>query len=350
MTTAGGRNTVAYLVRCALPAGASITKKDQNGTSYTFPGEIGLAPGWANDRCDQSCRQWVSACMLAHVNTAGIHVPIYMVAQSSAIGWGQNASYPNQEGTFFGDIFYTNTVGHVDAYYCNGPGFNTDVVAGRIGSSQSGAPYRNMFRSGYCNINGCVPSDSRTRGVADGYKACTMGDGATNAWNYMITVWRQNKALDANGNVVPGKTADGKTVRYDFEGSTNSWSSSNSAISLSSASDKGAQTGKSALKASYNSGSSTVRIMGPSGVSIGAGTTVSFYLYVDTSTNISSANPFVRTGSYSEGNQSHPSSNLLKGSWNVVNVVVPSGATGGQVGVEFQTSGAFTAYVDSVTW
>jgi hypothetical protein len=90
--------------------------------------------------------------------------------------------------------------------------------------------------------------------------------------------------------------------------------------------------------------------MGPSGVSIGAGTTVSFYLYVDSSTNISSANPFVRTGSYSEGNQSHPSSNLLKGSWNVVNVVVPSGATGGQVGVEFQTSGAFTAYVDSVTW
>ena len=58
------------------------------------------------------------------------------------------------------------------------------MVAGRIGSNQVGAPYRNMFTSGYCNINGCVPSDARTSGVPDGYKACTMGDGATNAWNY----------------------------------------------------------------------------------------------------------------------------------------------------------------------
>jgi hypothetical protein len=40
----------------------------------------------------------------------------------------------------------------------------------------------------------------------------------------------------------------------------------------------------------------------------------------------------------------------LKGSWNVVNVVVPSGATGNQVGLEFDTNRSFTAYVDSVTW
>ena len=41
MTTASGRTTVAYLVKCALPSGHSITKKDQNGVSYTFPGAIG---------------------------------------------------------------------------------------------------------------------------------------------------------------------------------------------------------------------------------------------------------------------------------------------------------------------
>ncbi len=90
--------------------------------------------------------------------------------------------------------------------------------------------------------------------------------------------------------------------------------------------------------------------MGPTGVSIAAGTTVSFYLYVDANTNVSSANPFVKTGSNSEGRHNHSSSDLLKGSWNAVNVVVPSGATGSQVGVELQTNGAFTGYVDSVTW
>jgi hypothetical protein len=29
---------------------------------------------------------------------------------------------------------------------------------------------------------------------------------------------------------------------------------------------------------------------------------------------------------------------------------VPSGVTANQVGVDFNTAGAFTAYVDSVTW
>src|SRR4051812_22337157 len=44
MTTAGGRDIVKYMVRCALPAGQSLTKQDQNGVSYTFDGAIGIAP------------------------------------------------------------------------------------------------------------------------------------------------------------------------------------------------------------------------------------------------------------------------------------------------------------------
>ena len=44
-----------------------------------------------------------------------------------------------------------------------------------------------------------MPSDTKTNNVPDGYKACTMGDGALNAWNYMLTVWRQNQAYDASG-------------------------------------------------------------------------------------------------------------------------------------------------------
>ena len=45
MTTAGGRDIVKYMVKCALPAGDSLTKQDQNGITYTFPGGIGVAPG-----------------------------------------------------------------------------------------------------------------------------------------------------------------------------------------------------------------------------------------------------------------------------------------------------------------
>ena len=46
MSSAGGRSTLSYIVRCALPAGHRITKNDQQNISYTFQGEIGVAPEW----------------------------------------------------------------------------------------------------------------------------------------------------------------------------------------------------------------------------------------------------------------------------------------------------------------
>jgi hypothetical protein len=191
MNSAAGRSTLAYLVRCALPAGRTITKTDSTGASYSFTGGIGLTPQWETGTCDGDCQRWNSACLLAHVNTAGIHVPIWIVGQNLHLGWGQSTSYPNQEGTFFGNIFTTNESNHTDAYYCEGPGFAKSVVDGRIGSNQVGAPYRDMFASGYCHINGCMPTDIKTNNVADGYKVCSMGDGAMTTWNQLITVWRQ---------------------------------------------------------------------------------------------------------------------------------------------------------------
>src|SRR6185312_8282363 len=50
-TTASGRAVVAYLVRCALPAGSSLVKADQYGASYTFAGLLGMAPQWEKGAC-----------------------------------------------------------------------------------------------------------------------------------------------------------------------------------------------------------------------------------------------------------------------------------------------------------
>ena len=350
MNSAEGRNTLTYLVRCALPANHSITKTDSTGASYTFAGGIGLTPEWETGTCTGDCLRWNSACLLAHVNTAGIHVPIWIVGQNAGLGWGQSTSYPNQEGTFFGNIFTTNEVGHTDAYYCEGPGFNKSVVDGRIGSNQAGAPYRDMFASGYCNINGCMPSDIMTNGVSDGYKVCTMGDGAMNTWNQLITVWRQNVAFDATGNVVAGTTADGRKVQFDFEGSTNSWTSGNTQLVISSAADVKAQTGSKILKATYASGSTTLRMQSATTLSIAAGKQVTFYLYLASDSKLTTITPWVRKNGSAESKLATPVANLLKGSWNVININVPSSVTANQVGIDFSTGGAFTAYVDSVTW
>ena len=346
MNSAAGRTTLSYLVRCALPAGRSITKTDSTGASYTFAGALGLTPEWENGTCSGDCQRWNSACLLAHVNTAGIHVPIWIVGQNAGLGWGQSATFPNQEGTFFGNIFTTNEAGHTDAYYCEGPGFDKSVVDGRIGSNQVGAPYRDLFSGGYCNYNGCLASDITTNGVPDGYKVCTMGDGAMTTWNQLVTVWRENKSYNSSGTVVAGKTADGATVGYDFESSTNSWTSS---ATLSSSSDK-SQTGSKSLKAVYSGGSGTVSLAGPATLSLAAGTRVRLYFRVDWNTNITSITTWVKKSDGTRTSNTNDISRNLKGSWNAVSITVPSSKTGTQVGVDFGTSGAFTAYVDGVSW
>jgi hypothetical protein len=178
MTTTLGRITVGYLVRCALPLGHTITKKDQNGTSYTFAGLIGVAPNWENNACDTACQESVSACMMAHINVAGIHVPIWLDSPVSAIGFGSSSSFPNEEGTFFGNIFTTSN-GRVSAYYCEGSGFAKGIVPGRLGATTSAAGiFTNPFGSGAL----CSAHCSRGSG-SGGYSSC-------NGYTRPITVWR----------------------------------------------------------------------------------------------------------------------------------------------------------------
>src|SRR5205814_8599391 len=98
LSSTSGRSTMSYLVRCAMPAGSSITQQDANGVSYTFTGEMGMAPQWATNLCDSACQQQLPACMLAHVNTTGQHISLWMDGDSAALGRGQSTTFPFQEG------------------------------------------------------------------------------------------------------------------------------------------------------------------------------------------------------------------------------------------------------------
>src|SRR5262249_53524270 len=74
-STAAKRTQLTYLVRCALPAELALYT-DQDGTRFTFPGGLGLAPRWVDEAMTPSEERWVSACLLAHVNAVGTSVPI----------------------------------------------------------------------------------------------------------------------------------------------------------------------------------------------------------------------------------------------------------------------------------
>jgi hypothetical protein len=72
----------------------------------------------------------------------------------------------------------------VDAFYCNGPGFSTDVVPGRLGAAQTGAPYSDPYITSNNPTGSCSPcSTSRP----DGPSSC-KADRVT--FGSPVTVWR----------------------------------------------------------------------------------------------------------------------------------------------------------------
>ncbi|WP_437634519.1 hypothetical protein [Sorangium sp. So ce854] len=102
------RELLSFIVSCALPEGESFDV-DVGRKSYTFSGELGLAPEWGKRRgsCDESCQEWVSACLLARVNYWGEHVTISLRGQNHALSSTkkEREKYDVPEATYFGNVF-----------------------------------------------------------------------------------------------------------------------------------------------------------------------------------------------------------------------------------------------------
>jgi hypothetical protein len=119
-STAAKREQLKYLVRCALPADVALYA-DQDGTRFTFPGGLGLAPRWVDTAMTPSEERWVSACLLAHVNYFGTSVLVPMRATpppvpALAVSDDESRSFSIFEGGFFGNLFTPEPV----AYTCRG--------------------------------------------------------------------------------------------------------------------------------------------------------------------------------------------------------------------------------------
>jgi hypothetical protein len=108
------RGTAEYVVECALPLGESITKI-VDGQTLELDGLLGLAPQWQDGACDESCQQWVSACLLARTNVSGQNVTIWIQADHPAIGYGVPDGLIH-EASWYGNLF----AGSEEQYLCKG--------------------------------------------------------------------------------------------------------------------------------------------------------------------------------------------------------------------------------------
>ncbi|MET0592726.1 MAG: hypothetical protein ABW133_08515, partial [Polyangiaceae bacterium] len=157
---------VRYAYSCAMPPGKTMTLTI-NGEAVTFEGGLGLAPEWGEDNgtCNDECKKWISACMLARTNAYGAHVEISIRAPRSVFQANgdvdalertkylqivedadptkdEGTLFPLREGAYFGNIFNSKQVAdgtlvHDPKYYaCAGPGSNVPQLTNRFCSSQ----------------------------------------------------------------------------------------------------------------------------------------------------------------------------------------------------------------------
>jgi hypothetical protein len=127
MSSENGVMTAAYLVRCALAAGDSVTVRDYAGNLRQMNGELGLTTGWGEGQCDGACQEKISGCLMAFTNGSGQHVDIEMsahymdadgkkgTADDKKLTIGTGHTYPKQEAAFYGNLFSDPP----QAYYCS---------------------------------------------------------------------------------------------------------------------------------------------------------------------------------------------------------------------------------------
>jgi hypothetical protein len=105
-STQQGRDILKYFARCALEEGQALVA-DVDGKLNVFPGVIGLAPKWVKRPLTLSEQRWVSACLLAHVNMHGVHVPINIRGPHPKLRdlTAEDKKFKIEEGAFFGNLF-----------------------------------------------------------------------------------------------------------------------------------------------------------------------------------------------------------------------------------------------------
>jgi hypothetical protein len=104
-STPEGRDLLEYAVRCALaPEDVLIAVHD--GLTYEYQGLLNLAPEWRDRQLSAEEKNYISACLIAHVNAYGVSVSISARSHGILLAdMDEMAAYPVYEGTFFGKVF-----------------------------------------------------------------------------------------------------------------------------------------------------------------------------------------------------------------------------------------------------
>ncbi|WP_232537343.1 hypothetical protein [Cystobacter fuscus] len=156
---AGHETLMKYMVRCAVPEGeVRVFVNPTTGVRYVWEGGMGLAPLWSGGTpATLAEQQVISACLAAHVNNHGVHVPISVLGKDSMGGIVPYSrvelmTFAQREACFFGNVFVPGGTlfagNHMDAL---SPEQSTPRPCGLLGLGMMSNPAcTQMQRIGQC--------------------------------------------------------------------------------------------------------------------------------------------------------------------------------------------------------
>jgi hypothetical protein len=143
---------------------------------------------------------------------------------------------------------------------------------------------------------------------------------------------------------------------YNFETSTQGWTSNMGVISSVETSLGHVYSGTQSLAVNISTSAAGTNDAFVSAPSVPAGAKITFHVWVPSGSGISSIQPYAlqnATGNWTWTGAWTPITSLTTNAWNTISITVPSNASPlDSLGVEFSTSGAWTGtcYIDSVNW
>lgn len=168
-----------YLVKCSLPFAETLTYTADDGSTWSWPGMFGLAPRWASGKAiPEDEQELVSACVAAHANKYGAHVPISVLGRRAdgaplPVTEAELAGFPLREGCFFGNLFHkdgvfsgddrTLSLGDADSSlracalaYCSGGGASSNCAPMRYAGNCSDIckPDKSGLYYASCKVHG----------------------------------------------------------------------------------------------------------------------------------------------------------------------------------------------------
>lgn len=243
------------------------------------------------------------------------------------------------------------------------------------GSVAIAATYTNTNNVAYESMLDIEVWNDATK-INQGYEQRSFGAGSTQnfTWNWTVPTsvtapaqtytmklgvfksdWSENPHWNNNAGTI---TVSADNSKYNFEcSSTQAWSfNSGGLVAGISSSTTQAYAGQRSLAVSLSGSSSPWGVWTKTSPLPSAGHTVTYRVWIPSSSNISAVQAFVKEGSaggWRWTGHRKTIAEMTAGAWNSFSVTVPTDAAAlDSIGVEFSVSSSWTGtvYVDQVTW